>query len=217
MNLLASLGTTALLLVYFYYQDRNREPLRRLMEAFFVGAALSLQVSFLQDLLPLPGHILFAAFISAGLVEEGIKLIALRLTLFRSKDFTQAVDGITYAVFLGLGFATVENLYYIASVEIGIVRAVTAVPAHALFAVAMGYYLGKYRFSGDKTELLLALYMPVILHGVYNYLILSGTAWGLFLFVPYLVFLWWLGMFKHAKLNEKVRKIAKDSGLGKKE
>jgi len=207
MIYLASAATTIILLLYFYYEDHNREPVRVLVEAFLIGATISLQVSFLQQTLPLPTGILFMAFISAGLIEEGVKLAALRVTLFRSKHFTERVDAITYAVFLSLGFATVENIFHITTLEVGIIRAVTAIPAHALFAVNMGYYLGKYKFDRDWTLLFLALYMPVVLHGVYNLLILSGTTWGMVLFVPYIVFLWWKGMLRHQKLNKGVKKL----------
>jgi len=207
MNMLATAITTAALLLFFYYSDANREPPERVIEAFFLGAVISLQIAFLQAALSLPGAIWFAAFISAGLFEEGVKLAALRLTLFRNPDFTAPVDGITYAVFLSLGFATVENIAHVVTFEMGLVRAVTAVPAHALFAVSMGYYLGRYKFEGDRKLMLYALAVPVLLHGGYNYLILSETAWGTVLFIPYVVFLWWKGMLRHSKLNEGVRKL----------
>lgn len=215
MGIIITLATTLILLLYFYYEDHNREPLRCLVEAFLIGAVISLQVSFLQGMLPFSSNILFAAFISAGLVEEGIKLGAVRITLFRHPEFTKQVDAITYCVYLGLGFAAVENLYYAASVELGIVRALTAVPAHALFAVSMGYYLGQYKFQpNDKVLLFLALYVPVMLHGIYNLLILSGTTWGMILFVPYVGFLWYIGLLKHSKLNREVKKhVARAKGM----
>lgn len=176
-------------------------------ESFILGVAVSLQVSALQQLYV--EGILFTAFVSAALFEEFVKLVALRLTLFRNPDFTQPSDGVTYAVFLSLGFATAENIVLVQTMEMGIIRAFTSTPAHALFAVTMGYYLGKYRFNrGDKMLLFLALVVPTMLHGVYNFLIMSGQQWGLFLFVPYVVFLWVLGMFKLSKLNKKVREIA---------
>ncbi len=209
-----TIATTIAILLFFYFQDENREPPKRVIEAFIVGAVISLQVSFLQAMLPYYG-ILFAAFVAAGVIEEGVKLAALRLTLFRNPNFTKAVDGITYAVFLSLGFALVENIVHVTQLEIGVVRAFTATPAHALFAVSMGYWLGKYRFSGNKRHFLYALIIPVGLHGVYNYLIMSGQLWGVILFAPYIIFLWWLGMLKFTKLNERVkRNVDKVKKLG---
>ncbi len=207
MNLLASITTTAILLMYFYYADYNREPAIRVIEAFLIGMAISLQISHVQLNFPIASHIIFHAFIIAALVEELIKLLALRLTLFRNPDFTHAVDGITYAVFLSLGFATAENIITINNFEVGIIRAFTATPAHALFAVSMGYYLGLYKFNRhDKRLLLLALLIPTLLHGIYNYLIMSDTKWGLVLFVPYVIFLWVKSTYKLSKLNEEIKK-----------
>ena len=206
MDYAAFIISTVALLIYFYKQDVNKEPFKRLAEAFLLGVALSLQVNYFQQLLPRMPSIFFTAFISAALIEEGIKLITLRLTLFRNPDFKEKVDGITYAVFLGLGFATVENLIWITNFEIGLVRAFTATPAHALFGVVMGYYLGRYKFEKDNQKLLYqAFWVPTLLHGLYNLLILTGQIWGVIFFIPYVAYLWVRGIKKLDKLNKKAR------------
>lgn len=218
VKLSASIVTTVVLLLYFYYEDHNREPLKRLVEAFVLGMAISLQINYLQLSLFTFTNIFLQAFIMAGLIEEGIKLIALRLTLFRCPDFTQAADGITYAVFLSLGFATVENIILVNTLEAGIIRAFTAVPAHALFAVSMGYYIGLYRFDiNNKKLLLLALLVPAVLHGIYNYLIMIDRPWVLWVFVTYIIFLWVKStrklriLKKEVKMNEESERLDKGS------
>ena len=204
VNLLLSITTTVILLLYFYLSDHNREPVKRVVEAFLIGMAISLQINYLQLNFPLFPGVFFQAFVMAGFIEEAIKLIALRLTLFRNPDFTAPSDGITYAVFLSMGFATIENLVLITNMEIGIIRAFTATPAHALFAVSMGYYLGRYKFDmQDKKLLLLALIIPALLHGVYNFLIMSGQKWGLVIFLPYMIFLWVKSTIKINRLNKQ--------------
>jgi RsiW-degrading membrane proteinase PrsW (M82 family) len=47
----------------------------------------------------------------------------------------------------------------------------TAVPAHATFAVLMGYFLGKAKFSLDKKLYysLLGLFVATLFHGAYDY------------------------------------------------
>ncbi len=202
MHLLASLLVTAVLLVYFYYQDHNREPLSRVIEAFILGGVISLQVTYFQVNIPFSPHIIVQAFIVSSLVEELIKLAALRFTLFRNPDFTAPSDGITYAVFLAMGFATVENIALIHTMEIGIIRAFTATPAHALFAVSMGYYLGRYRFERDIRLLVLAFAVPFVLHGLYNLLILSESTLGLLLFLPYIIVLWVKSSFKIDRIRK---------------
>ncbi len=196
MTTILAIAPVIVLLVYFYCQDRyDKEPLSKLAEAFFVGMIVVLQIQYLQDLLlDISTHIAWQAFIVAGLVEEGIKLMALRFTIYRDKHFNEQVDGIIYAVFLGLGFALAETIVLSVDHSTSIVRAVTAVPAHAMFACVMGYYLGKYKFHSKRNLLAYALFVPAVLHGVYNYLLMCGHTWALISFVPYLIALWVIGI-----------------------
>ena len=71
------------------------------------------------------------------------------------KDFNEPIDGIVYGVTASLGFATLENFYYVylladyfqtSSMSLAIVRSFSAVPAHAVFGVFMGYFFMKYVF-----------------------------------------------------------------------
>ena len=54
-------------------------------------------------------------------------------------------SGIVYAVMVSMGFATLENILYVYSYgyETGVLELLLAVPAHATFAVLMGYFMGK--------------------------------------------------------------------------
>lgn len=104
-----------------------------------------------------------------------------------------------YAVFISLGFATVENLAYVLStgMSTAVVRSFTAVPAHALFAVAMGYYLGIAKFAGPRYRqkyIWLGFISPVILHGIYDFILLSQKLYLLVLFIPYMLYLWKRGL-----------------------
>ena len=80
---------------------------------------------------------------------------------------------------MGLGFAGTENVLYLLQssdwVGTGIMRGLTAVPAHFAIAIAMGYFYSKRHF-GDRTRLTAAcvLAVPVIIHWVYDALAFSG-------------------------------------------
>ena len=78
---------------------------------------------------------------------------------YRKKEFDEPFDGIVYAVMVGMGFATVENISYVSQYGLmtGIMRLFMAVPAHASFAIIMGYFMGKARFSAKKENFLLKL------------------------------------------------------------
>ncbi|WP_439128505.1 PrsW family glutamic-type intramembrane protease, partial [Polaribacter sp.] len=65
-----------------------------------------------------------------------------------------------------------ENILYTFKhgVEVGLLRAFTAVPAHATFGILMGYFMGKAKFSNKRISLnLLGLLLATIFHGAYDF------------------------------------------------
>ena len=89
------------------------------------------------------------------------------------KDFNEPFDGIIYAVMVSMGFAAVENLFYVleGGMDVAVIRAVTAIPAHAVFAILMGYYMGKAKFSPTKKVRynLTGLFLAILFHGAYDF------------------------------------------------
>ena len=83
--------------------------------------------------------------LSVGITEELLKFLVVILIIYPNKNFDEPFDGIVYAVFVGMGFATAENLTFVlqGNASLAILRMFSAVPAHFVFAVIMGYYLGK--------------------------------------------------------------------------
>jgi RsiW-degrading membrane proteinase PrsW (M82 family) len=121
---------------------------------------------------------LFYAFAVAGLVEESVKLYFIRRYLFRRREFDERADGIVYAVCVSLGFAFVENLLYgYRDAGVLLVRAISAVPGHALFSGIMGYYIGLSKIEADRREAWIrGLIWAVSLHGLYDFLLFSGQS-----------------------------------------
>ena len=120
------------------------------------------------------------AFFVAALPEESFKLLALWLLLRKNPYFDEHFDGIVYAVCVGLGFAAIENVLYVFNNEdwiiVSISRALLAVPGHYAFAILMGYYYSIYHFIDHSYKsAACVLFMPVLAHGVYDSLALSGT------------------------------------------
>ena len=116
----------------------------------------------------------------AALPEESFKLLALWFMLRRNPYFDEHFDGIVYAVCIGLGFAGVENIgYLLGNIEswtsVAISRALLAVPGHYAFAVMMGYYYSVHHFIDHSPRTAAyTLLIPVLGHGVYDALALSG-------------------------------------------
>lgn len=183
---------TALLWLYIWRKDPLKEPTYQLVKAVmygictvFVAGAIEMVIkSLLLGPDGEPTTILDTAamaFIVAAIPEESLKLLALWLVLRRNPYFDEHFDGIVYAVSIGLGFAAMENVAYLAEggdnwVILAVCRALLAVPGHYAFAVLMGYYYSIYHFT-DKSfrNWLLVLVAPVLAHGIYDSLAMSGV------------------------------------------
>jgi RsiW-degrading membrane proteinase PrsW (M82 family) len=71
-----------------------------------------------------------------------------------------------------MGFAAVENIMYVSQggLEVALLRAFTAIPAHATFGVLMGYFMGKAKFSNNKMKWnLIGLSSAILFHGAYDF------------------------------------------------
>ncbi|MBR4786998.1 MAG: PrsW family intramembrane metalloprotease [Bacteroidales bacterium] len=184
--LTASLLPVVVLLVYIYRKDQyQKEPLPLLLKALLGGALagimdialLTLLRSFEVTTFASPmHHALYQAFCQAALPEELCKLFFLYLFIWNSKYFDEYYDGLEYAACVGLGFAGLENFMYVleGGIAVAVGRALFAVPAHFFFAIFMGYFfaLAKFRRNKKHTYLFLAFIVPVILHGIYDFILM---------------------------------------------
>lgn len=177
-----ALAPGAAIVLYIYLKDKHeREPLSLLLISFFYGilsTVLTLSISYPVNLLIIlqPDdlvHEAYDAFFKVALVEEFSKFIFVRFILYPNKNFNEPFDGIVYAVMVGMGFATLENIVYVYNYgfETGLLRMFTAVPAHASFAVMMGYFLGLAKFSHHNNLFfsVIALLTATLFHGAYDY------------------------------------------------
>ena len=209
-----SLAPVLIIAIYVYIRDMyEKEPVGRLLLALGSGMLIIPPVlvaeKFLYggaDWLTGLSKPLYTAFVVASFTEESFKYLAFILFFWGSRHFNEKFDGIVYAVYISLGFAAVENLVYVYSggYQVGMMRAFTAVPAHALFGVSMGYHFGLARFypGSRKRELFLAFMFPFVWHGLYDFFLMTGKAAYLVLFIPLLVFLWVSGFKKMKRLSD---------------
>ena len=206
--LLASLAPVFIILFYIYFRDKyDKEPLGLLIKSLIAGMLIVIPIVLVERLLvaimPPIGKVpaaAYNAFLVAGSTEEVFKFLALYLLVWKSPSFDEKFDGIVYAVFVSLGFAAVENVLYVldGGYQTAIVRAITAVPAHALFGITMGYYLGIARMYSElrKEYLRKAILIPIVLHGIYDFILMVEVGWLLMLFIPYVIYLYVMGMKK---------------------
>lgn len=182
------------LLLFIYFNDKKeKEPFGFLVALFFLGMATVvtaiigefageaiLNVIFSEK--SVLRQIIDAIFVVAVCEEIG-KFMVLWLFTWKNKNFNYSYDAIVYAVFVSLGFACLENVVYVFSNGIGtaIARMLTAVPGHACFAVFMGFFYSKAKYasltkkkSAGARNILLAIFVPILVHGIYDAILMAG-------------------------------------------
>jgi RsiW-degrading membrane proteinase PrsW (M82 family) len=192
------------LLIIFYFVDREREPVSLIFATFFAGVGASIPVAILEIL----AKYLFAPlaqtvhpqvlqisymFMVVAPVEEVLKFGAVMAVVFVSREFNEWYDGILYAMVAALGFATLENIFYVLSqgVTVGLLRFFVSVPAHALFGGIMGFFLSGAKFSRRKALWLCgALFFPILLHSLFNSFLVSGHIIGVLMVIPLSICMW---------------------------
>ncbi len=210
---LIALAPVIIIACYIYYRDKyEKEPLGLLLKALLAGGLIVLPIlvveSFFMQFISLfsgLGKAFYNAFVVAALSEEFFKYVALFLLFWKSKAFNEKFDGIVYATFVSLGFAAVENVMYVTDggLHTGLVRAITAVPAHAIFGITMGFYFGLAKFYEKEQKQLRqkALYVPILLHGIYDFILMAELEWLLIGFAGFVVYLYYIGLKRMKKLS----------------
>ncbi|TXL67873.1 intramembrane metalloprotease PrsW [Cerasibacillus terrae] len=197
----AAIAPAIALMAYFYLRDYYTEPLTLIIRTFIFGALLVFPLMFVQYTFKTELFLgsFVHAFIISGLTEEFFKWFVFMYVVYQHTEFDTHYDGIIYAVAISLGFATVENILYLLSngIEYALTRAIFPVSSHALFGVMMGYHFGMAKIiqKRQKWNIFLALLLPFILHGTYNFILKTSENWLLVL-IPFMICLWGIGIYR---------------------
>ncbi len=203
--IILSLAPIAFLLWYFDSLDKKQKESRRfLWDIFLWGVIVTFIAGFIEYFLaPFASSLFsqhltqafFVAFIVTACTEEGLKYAVVKKKTYHHPAFDEYYDGVIYAVVASLGFAALENIFYVieGGLYIAIIRALLAVPAHALFGAFMGYYISLARFEKNPKKeqqlLLKGLFYAIFFHGLYDFLLLSNSSIALFV-IPMLLLLY---------------------------
>jgi RsiW-degrading membrane proteinase PrsW (M82 family) len=190
---LAAIIPALLVLGYGIAKARGSWRSEAMWSAFFVGAVSALAALACELVLghlvptgsmgPLAAAAVSAVFVAA-IPEETIKFFVLVNFCETHVEARRLQDVIVLAVAVSLGFAAVENFFYVASVGdwrvTATARAITAVPAHGIFGLAMGSLLVEARLSGNCKywRIAGALVTPIVLHAAYDFPLFSITKIG---------------------------------------
>lgn len=187
-----SISPGIFIMVTIYNLDEyDKEPLWLLALAFIFGAInLHLDIDildFLFSLITAENDFIRIGeeALSVGFTEELLKFLVVMLIIYPNKNFDEPFDGIVYSVFVGMGFATAENMTFVlqGGAGLAVMRMLSAIPAHFVFAVIMGYYLGKAKSSKNSQFLFigLSLLIPVLIHSLYDYFLFLDFVPGLWI------------------------------------
>lgn len=209
---------------YIYNKDKEKEPTNLLAKLFIYGLLATILVIIISIILEYifsflsnnteqlnTIELMIKVFIEIALIEEFSKWIVIYKIAYNHEEFNEFYDMIVYAAFVSLGFACIENILYVLSSGIGtgILRALLSVPGHACYGVFMGYYLGLAKISKNnqrkdltKKNLLLSITIPTMLHGIYDYCLISKKIVLLLLLLIFIIIL-------YIKTFKKIKKISK--------
>lgn len=220
--LILAIAPAIALILFIYRKDRyEREHGTLLCGVFVLGALSTIPISVVEGFLLkfnfFSGYasVFYLSFVVAGWTEESFKRFVVLKSVFWNEHFNQKMDGIIYSVMTSLGFATVENILYVAvdfkdAFAVGIGRAILSVPAHMLFGVSMGYYLSQSKYGCSEKERrkgkLHSLWIPVLLHGSFNFMVSSENRLFILLFIPYIFYLWRFNLKKIKIYREESKK-----------
>ena len=215
--LLFALSTAPGLAIAFYIYERDKldkEPMRLLVISFLLGAVSVIPAVVIEFCAEFIGILNTGDFLSSGpyalmvgFAEEMCKYSFVILFAYPKKEFNEPFDGITYGVMVAMGFATLENIFYVMfdqnePFKTALLRMFSAVPAHACFGVLMGYYIGLAKFKHGKSYALkfTAVFIPAVFHAAYDFFILANQ-------IPYLAIGALLALIVALRLSFKAIKI----------
>jgi RsiW-degrading membrane proteinase PrsW (M82 family) len=195
----------------------EKEPERLIYLAFFAGVlaifpSIALEAPFRITTLPKSIILqnLFLSFLWVGMVEEFFKFLAVRLTVYRSKEFNEVMDGMIYMISAALGFAALENVGYMLGYgfSVGLFRAILSYLGHVSFSAILGYYLGKAKIEARGDWLWIGFLLAISLHWLYDAFFVIGTlkASGSFILLGLMV--WVLGLILTYILAKKAQAIS---------
>lgn len=247
ISILLAVIPAFLFAAFIYWVDRyEKEPLKMLVGVFLWGALIAGGGAFIINTLLGIGFYtvtgsealtdLVTGSVVAPIVEESLKGLAVLLVFWRARqEFDSVVDGMVYAGITALGFAAVENAYYIYNygwLESGwegigmlaFIRVVLVGWQHPFYTAFTGIGLALARLSREPVVKWLAIpggyVVAVFTHSLHNTLahflsglgglILSSLVDWIQLFLMF-AFLIWMLLLERQRIARYLR-VDLDSG-----
>jgi len=177
-------------LSFYLRKDSHPESNKMIVKIFLWGMLATLPAALIElgifslfsDMLgrSLGGTILYI-FFGIAATEEIIKYAVVRWKIFKNPEFDEPLDLMLYMIIAALGFAAMENIFYIIQYNIlealwiSSLRFVGAVLLHTLASGILGYFLAL-SLTNDKNRIrniVSGFTIAIALHGAFNYSIMK--------------------------------------------
>jgi RsiW-degrading membrane proteinase PrsW (M82 family)/CRP-like cAMP-binding protein len=158
------------------------------------------------------------ARLTAPILEEILKA-AILVYLIRRPSFRYFVDGAIYGFGIGIGFAVLENYFYIstsggAALALAISRVLSTSLMHAMASAIVGISLGRLRRSNARLLPVVGILLAIGVHVIYNNVVnaLTGTALLLVAITIGVGGAAFIGLQINQGLNEEKKRFSKTFG-----
>ncbi|MBP7021522.1 MAG: PrsW family intramembrane metalloprotease [Planctomycetes bacterium] len=214
-----------------YHKDKFQpEPKVQIVKIFFLGILAIVPTAIIEwilqhkvfniqmyEITTLLSVNIVACFIIIAPIEEFFKYSVVKKFVYNTEYFDEKIDGVVYMIASAMGFAALENVMYIVNSVVptwtGILRSISATPAHVIFSGFMGIYLGRARFETSACKSVIrivqGLLVATVLHGTYNFLAYLNNFWTL-LIIPFLLV---FGVILIVKVNALAKESKENQGI----
>lgn len=214
--LLLGLAPALFWLFFWLRTDRdNPEPFGLLMICFILGGISIYAASALQHVFTLFVAGEEAQVVAWATIEEVVKFGVFYFVAYRNFHNDEPIDHAIYLISVALGFAALENIFYVlqptivsditASLLTGSMRFFGATLLHTICSAFIGIIIGSTPKERRKSAIFFGIMGAAALHATFNFFILrDDTASALQIYG----YLWIAAIISHVML-EKLRRMPK--------
>ena len=182
-------------LCFYLRKDSHPESNSEVLKVFFFGMIVAIPAAIIEIALfkifrifnPSPALLNFLnVFVGVALIEELAKYLVVKFEVLNNSEFDEPIDAMLYMIIAALGFAAIENILILLPlgepfifgqiVSTSAFRFLGATFLHALSSGLLGFFiaLSCLEHKNYRKLLFLGLIISTILHGLFNFSIITN-------------------------------------------
>jgi RsiW-degrading membrane proteinase PrsW (M82 family) len=181
----------ALLWLWFWLKEDNLhpEPKGLIFGTFLAGCVAVFFAIFLEKFVQEIAMSESSRYIAWAAIEEIIKFLAVSIIALKSSELDEPIDAMLYCVTVAVGFAALENTFFILSpihngevtksIITGNMRFLGATLVHVVSSASIGFMIGLSFYKGvflKIISIIVGIALAITLHSVFNLSIINATA-----------------------------------------